>query len=412
MASYPSHKFGSWFFGYNKAQVESYLKRLILEYEQKLAGLDSRVSKIVAETKELSDQVDLLLSRLTTHQIRAHILEVVEKETQKIASNLLESGRQQAAEILQSVQEELKIYSLQVEQIESEIALLRKQFSELMGALLEMVSAKAKMPAHQVEVSDKVVMRILPNSQKASAFVEDLSEGLARLDLDVAGRKIVSQSNIPIGEVGRLILNKNGGAVVGYEVTASCQPAFPNGSVIPASSIAAIRKDALVVSNEYLTKGGFQPLVRPQTDGQLARDLSRSVDESPNHHISIALPPSEEQVNLALKSLQTIPLDTEGAGNEQSRQRDELTGSSSTLREVESRIERNQMSYVLGNIAGRDLVGADGQIIIAKGQTITREVLERAKDEGKIAELIVYMIVPGLDKESQNSPSLGEAGGC
>lgn len=52
--------------------------------------------------------------------------------------------------------------------------------------------------------------------------------------------------------------------------------------------------------------------------------------------------------------------------------------------------------YIVGKIAGGDLKGSDGKVIVAKNSIIIEEIIRKAEEEGKLAELIVNMIVPGL----------------
>jgi hypothetical protein len=55
---------------------------------------------------------------------------------------------------------------------------------------------------------------------------------------------------------------------------------------------------------------------------------------------------------------------------------------------------RNQ--YILGKLAGEDLFDNEGNKIISSHATITEEIIERAEREGKLANLIVSMIIPEL----------------
>jgi len=52
--------------------------------------------------------------------------------------------------------------------------------------------------------------------------------------------------------------------------------------------------------------------------------------------------------------------------------------------------------YIVGKIAGEDLYDRSGRLIIAKGQPITESVMENADSAGKLAELIVNMMIKGL----------------
>lgn len=47
--------------------------------------------------------------------------------------------------------------------------------------------------------------------------------------------------------------------------------------------------------------------------------------------------------------------------------------------------------YILGKRLGRDLADVGGQLIARQGELITKSVMERAEDAGKLVELIVHM---------------------
>jgi len=70
-----------------------------------------------------------------------------------------------------------------------------------------------------------------------------------------------------------------------------------------------------------------------------------------------------------------------------------------TLERLEDEIEALEMQYVVGNVAGRDLAASSGAIVRA-GDVITAGAYRRALAQGKIAELIVYMRLPGDDLEA------------
>lgn len=52
--------------------------------------------------------------------------------------------------------------------------------------------------------------------------------------------------------------------------------------------------------------------------------------------------------------------------------------------------------YIVGKLAGADLKDSSGKIIVAKNEVITEEVMNQAEQQGKLAELIVNMTIPGL----------------
>lgn len=65
---------------------------------------------------------------------------------------------------------------------------------------------------------------------------------------------------------------------------------------------------------------------------------------------------------------------------------------------VATEIKTVRHKYVVGKLAGEDLLDGSGQVIIGKNNPITPDVVERAEKEGKLAELIVHMVIPGLEE--------------
>ncbi len=65
---------------------------------------------------------------------------------------------------------------------------------------------------------------------------------------------------------------------------------------------------------------------------------------------------------------------------------------------VAREIKTVRHKYVVGKLAGEDLLAGDGRLIIGKNEVITPEIIDRAEKEGKLAELIVNMVIPGLEQ--------------
>lgn len=55
----------------------------------------------------------------------------------------------------------------------------------------------------------------------------------------------------------------------------------------------------------------------------------------------------------------------------------------------------DMLAFIVGKVVGRDLVTADGTVIARRGTTITPELAERVQEAGMLAEMIVYMALPG-----------------
>lgn len=71
----------------------------------------------------------------------------------------------------------------------------------------------------------------------------------------------------------------------------------------------------------------------------------------------------------------------------------ELNGEEDCLIE---QIEAIKFNYIVGKVAGEDLVDLQGNLIIAKFDIITEQVVNHAHHEGKLADLVVNMKITGL----------------
>lgn len=60
-------------------------------------------------------------------------------------------------------------------------------------------------------------------------------------------------------------------------------------------------------------------------------------------------------------------------------------------------ISQVRNKYLVGKIAGENLVAWDGSLIIEKNNIISAETVKRAEEEGKLAELIINMVLPGME---------------
>ena len=590
-------KFRRWFFGYNRAEVEAALRRLSAEQMEKMSEADAKVMKVSAEAQRLQSETAVLSGELDSLKAREFAVSLAAKASISSAAAIVENSRQRAASLIRAVEPEINIHKAQIEQITAEIMSLKAAFSGATDEIRRITDKGYEFPSikETEQAPSKVALQILPGDRRSQAILQDATEGLSRVEINTAGRKLVSQSNIPIGEVTKLILDRKNGEVAGYEIGTSAHGAIPDGTFIPASAIVAVRKDALVVGSEYLAKVGMtaslESFVRPQPEpaearvDQITTALKHLLDAIPG--IDTSQPAGQQRVDDAVESLASQIRDAgtaRKAESEPARPQPKLaasglrivefpkaaperghssvaaaavggpqstvppriveqtqeqrplarpqyiekthevaqaqapaaqaTAAQSTLvrpsvaqmdmaqapasqviavhlpamppspvfvpdappvearsaqrqavdispviitplprpeaaapvaragvpattqmaapapattetrivvpaspattvpgpaapREsagvIEARIARSQMSYVVGKLAGRDLIGQSGQMIVAARQEITPAVVERAKADGRLAELIVYMVIPGLDEVSPSS---------
>jgi cell division septum initiation protein DivIVA len=63
---------------------------------------------------------------------------------------------------------------------------------------------------------------------------------------------------------------------------------------------------------------------------------------------------------------------------------------------VKQELDQIKKRYIVGKLSGLDLYGQKGQLIVGNNEVITNDMIELARQEGVLAELIVHMKIPGL----------------
>jgi len=60
-------------------------------------------------------------------------------------------------------------------------------------------------------------------------------------------------------------------------------------------------------------------------------------------------------------------------------------------------------THIIGKTSGKDIKTRSGDLIVAKGDKITEEIIEKADNAGKLSELIINMAIPGVDDNFVNT---------
>lgn len=68
-------------------------------------------------------------------------------------------------------------------------------------------------------------------------------------------------------------------------------------------------------------------------------------------------------------------------------------------KEISREVRQLRYKYIVGKWAGEDLVSNQGELIVGKNSLITEDVVDTADREGKLALLIVHMMIPGLGED-------------
>lgn len=366
------------FRGYQVSAVDSCIIRLLTGYQKSLDDLKAELEALLAENGRLAAEIRSATNELEGFKARSKVWVAAEAEARRSARQMEETARYSAEQMTASAQAEVEVRKAYVTTLDSEIARAKQEvetFVESVRAFLSYATPKetgaaASRPVPTGLPTSKVAGWIVGGGNAEATPAAEGLDGSLRVNTTGDSLKVVAQNGTAVGQVSSLVLDGASGRVTGYEIAKSAMPnVVPDGTVIPASCVIAVRSDRLIVSSSVI--GGVARTSPPPR-------ASVSEPERAKPHEPQFEPTAEERC------------EPEGG--------------------VEQDIGQSQMKYVVGKIAGRDVVGDDGTLVVAKGQEITREVVEKADAQGKLAELIVYMLAHDMNPDEEEVSASGDLG--
>lgn len=105
-------------------------------------------------------------------------------------------------------------------------------------------------------------------------------------------------------------------------------------------------------------------------------------------------------VNAALKAsgvADQLEKETSPVEKARTRREETLENSPGGSRAIANEINSIRSKYIVGKLAGEDLIDSEGRLIVAKNEKITVQIIEKAEREGKLSELITNMLLPGME---------------
>lgn len=151
------------------------------------------------------------------------------------------------------------------------------------------------------------------------------------------------------------------------------------------TTLASAAMSATVMHGAFLPSG-FSFFEETQTGQEDSAGVERSVKDSAEvEHPAVDAAGFERSAEDSAELEHSVGADAEEG-------RKDGVESPAISEEIRSLRKR----YIVGKLAGADLFDRHGGLIVATHQTITEEMIERADREGKLAELIVNMVIPGL----------------
>ena len=144
----------------------------------------------------------------------------------------------------------------------------------------------------------------------------------------------------------------------------------------------------------------------PTVSQSLADSTAKSVEKSvPNSHRLQLEESAATSEDMQFGSTASMPASEDMESASTGDGMDPQTGPPRTYRtpkittsaDNHEEIEELKIRYIVGRKAGKDITRPNGQLIVGKGEVITRRMIAQAEEAGKLVELILNMVLEDFD---------------
>jgi hypothetical protein len=329
-------------FGLHKKTVNAFMKRIKNSQEQDLARLSGEITSAALRR----DKLELMLQDVNQEQLVEELKDKLREELKTELRNEL------TTKIRAELQTELRV------EVQEE---LRKELQEAADQSAETDQAEQAPPFSK---TGKVLhfkqgggkLRIVPRAQQE-----------------------------PLSDSGSMPIIQPQTSYVSQSLSSSIPP-LPRKEQVKAVGMGFWENaDDYLEPEEY--KEG-QQLFTP--------NAYTNTNTAPQGSVAFfeAIPPAMEEVAAAMEAPPAASKQPRGVTAPAP-----AAGTSKQSPAITEEIRMIRQKYIVGKIAGEDVYDSSGKLIIAKQSVITGEVVDKADTEGKLAELIVNMIIPGLGED-------------
>ena len=325
--------------GFNSKQVDSYLENLKESHRKQLEALRNKIRARNDENTALLDEFESLKLQNEAYENRKACLMLAQKRLDLVLTSLNKMAEEESDLILKSAKENLARFGKDIGSMKIEIKNTRENIKELMDNITGIFN--------EVEY-DEVKTKAVP-------------------------------------------LNKREFKVLPYV----------NKTVI-SNVVNKPQESFWEMDEEKITADGASPIVSPvQPRSSSAKssfwdDVEDLGDDKENASVAKVIKKVEVREVVEVREAAPPPVKAEAAPVKEGAPATVTPEPVVKSSAVEKEIEHIRHKYIVGKLAGEDLLDSEGRVIISKNSTITAEVIAKAEMEGKLSELIVNMILPGM----------------
>lgn len=196
-------------------------------------------------------------------------------------------------------------------------------------------------------------------------------EHLLKEPIQIANIKVLTAEGKSLGNVSDFLIDLETGKIAIFEVGGA-----EKSTLISAGQILTMGKELLIVSEGEKTKA-FTQWIGAGAEKKIAANLKRGNSKS---HLSAVMPSAEaEPTAVGTRTGPSYPTKAESL--------EETEAAAPKEKGVRQILEERQDAFLVGKAVNKAIVADDGATIIREGDTISPEIIQKAKEADKYLAL-------------------------
>lgn len=377
------------FRGLNPKEVDPYLEKLKQSQEEEIKNLEKQLENIQEEKTLLYKKLYELQEKWADKSEEKELLDLALLRTKNIAEILLQKAASEVKELLNEAEKKNADNKKKTANLEEEIAIIEAKIQSLLDILINayqeetVISEKTSNPSHKIiHFNDIMHEKKVKDNEK-----ENIEENIWQEEQPITadGTRLSDfTKNTNVKENNqqfKKMMDKLAKVLNNQEEEKELEEKNINENDFGAEQDHKAEDEIASTANE-----NEEPENSETTSTQVIETSSINIEETTQMRDEDKKVEIEEEIQREIDNLEK---------QEQTVLKDKKdTGSPA----ISAEINNIRFKYITGKIAGRDLYDPTGELIIAKGKVITSEIVARVETEGKLPELIVNMILPGMEE--------------
>lgn len=243
---------------------------------------------------------------------------------------------------------------------------------------------------------------IVPSADALVPITTDATlDALAAKDITISDARVITRSGKTVGTIGDFFVDTDTGDVVGMEFIADDQSIYPKDvAVLPRASVLRVGRDIIVVSDDYLQRlqrdsGSLNRLTHEDT-GTLIITPREPVEVTKTGSEDAPTPDEASSAAEEPPVASEPPVADEPAGTTEAPAPSVedapkvITSDNATLTDPpapttpDEAVGTQQRHFLIGKRVLRRIEGIDGEVIAEEGDTVTHEMIQRARSNDQL----------------------------